>query len=58
MNEAYFKVLNIIKNAPFITIESGSVKNLINNFNNMYNNKELSKSLNTIYKEKLKQYQL
>tara|TARA_B110000503_G_scaffold141211_1_gene234024 strand:- start:1272 stop:1448 length:177 start_codon:yes stop_codon:yes gene_type:complete len=58
MNEAYFKVLNIIKNAPFLVIANGSVKNLINNFTNMYNDKELTKSLNTIYNKKLKEYQL
>ena len=58
MNEAYFKVLNIIKNAHYLAIEGGAIKNLINNFNNMYNNKELSESLDKIYKEKLKEYQL
>ena len=58
MNEAYFKVLNTIKTAQYSTIENGSVKNLINNFTNMYNDRELIESLNKIYNEKLKEYQL
>ena len=58
MNEAYFKVLTTIQTAHFVAIENGSVKNLINNFTNMYNDKELTTSLNTIYNKKLKEYQL
>lgn len=58
MNEAYEKVLETIKTSQYIAIENGSVKNLINNFTNMYNDKGLTKSLNKIYKQKLKEYQL
>jgi hypothetical protein len=58
MMDAYDKIINIIKDAHFLSIEGGSIKNLINNFNNMYNNKELTESLNKIYNEKLKEYQL
>ena len=58
MIEAYDKIINIIKDAHFLAVEGGSIENLINNFNNMYSNKELTESLNKIYNEKLKEYQL
>jgi len=58
MNEAYLKVVNTILSANKISLEAGSVKNLINNFTNMYNDKQLDESLNEIYNEKLKEYQL
>lgn len=58
MKKAYNKLVKIINSSQFIAIESGSVENLINNFNNMYNNKELTESLNEIYKQKLEEYQL
>jgi type V secretory pathway adhesin AidA len=58
MNEAYTKVLETIKTAQYIAIQNGTVKNLINNFTNMYNDKGLTKSLNKVYRQKLKEYQL
>jgi hypothetical protein len=58
MNEAYNKVLETIKTAQYSAMANGSVKNLINNFTNMYNDMELTESLNKIYTKKLKEYQL
>jgi hypothetical protein len=58
MNEAYFKVVNTIKTAQYAAMANGSVKALINNFSNMYDDKDLIESLDTIYNEKLKEYQL
>jgi hypothetical protein len=58
MNEAYFKVVNTIKTAQYSAMANGSVKKLINNFINMYNDKALIESLDNIYNEKLKEYQL
>ena len=58
MNEAYNKVLETIKTAQYAAMANGSVKNLINNFSNMYDDKDLIESLDTIYNEKLKEYQL
>ena len=58
MNEAYLKVVNTILSASIISLEAGSVKNLINNFTNMYNDTHSTECLNIIYNQKLKEYEL
>ena len=54
MITAYTKVWNTIKTAQYVHLINGSVLNLINNFNKMYNYKVRYAELMEDYNSKLK----
>lgn len=54
MITAYTKVWNTIKTAQYVHLINGSVLNLINNFNKMYNDKVRYAELMEDYNTKLK----
>ena len=54
MITAYTKVWNTIKTAQYVHLINGSVLNLINNFNKMYNDKVRYAELMEDYNSKLK----
>mgnify|MGYP000338230721 FL=1 len=51
---AYTKVWNTIRTAQYIHLINGSVLNLINNFNKMYNDEVRYRELMEDYNSKLK----
>tara|TARA_B110000902_G_scaffold133950_1_gene155362 strand:+ start:857 stop:1033 length:177 start_codon:yes stop_codon:yes gene_type:complete len=54
MITAYTKVWNTIRSAGYIHLTNGSVLNLINNYNKMYNDEDRYNELMSDYKFKLK----
>jgi|TARA_B110000285_G_scaffold19892_1_gene19322 uncharacterized protein YktA (UPF0223 family) len=54
MITAYTKVWNTIKTAQYVHLINGSVLNLINNFNKMYNDEVRYGELMEDYRAKLK----
>jgi len=54
MITAYTKVWNTIRTAQYVHLINGSVLNLINNFNKMYNDEVRYGELMSDYKAKLK----
>ena len=54
MITAYTKVWNTIRTAQYIHLINGSVLNLINNFNKMYNDEVRYRELMEDYNSKLK----
>jgi hypothetical protein len=54
MIESYMKVVRTIQSAHYQHMTNGSVINLINNFDNMYNNNRHYSDLMSMYNEKLK----
>ena len=54
MITAYTKVWNTIRTAQYVHLINGSVLNLINNFNKMYNDKVRYAELMEDYNTKLK----
>ena len=55
--EAYMKVYKSIKSADYIHLKNGSVMNLINNFNNIYNSETRYKELIFDFDQKLKMFE-
>lgn len=53
MITAYTKVWNTIRSAGYIHLTNGSVLNLINNYNNMYNDEARYNELMSDYNNKL-----
>ena len=53
MITAYTKVWNTIRSAGYIHLTNGSVLNLINNYNNMYNDKARYNELMSDYNQRL-----
>lgn len=51
--DAFWKVIKTIESAHYIHMTNGSVRNMINNFNNMYNSSEMLHQLEIAYKHKL-----
>ena len=56
MITAYTKVWNTIRTAQYVHLINGSVLNLINNFNKMYNDEVRYIELIEDYNSKLKNY--
>jgi len=54
MITAYTKVWNTIRTAQYVHLINGSVLNLINNFNKMYNDEVRYRELMEDYNSKLK----
>jgi len=50
---AFWKVINTIESANYEHMTNGSVKNMINNFDNMYNSSEMLQHLLIAYNQKL-----
>ena len=57
MIEAYMKVYKSIQSAEYVHMKNGSVMNLINNFNNIYNSKARYEELIFDFKQKLKMFE-
>lgn len=54
----YWKIFRTIESARFLDFQSGSVKNLLNNYKLLFGKTEEYKSLKGQYKEKLKKIDL
>lgn len=57
MMEAYMKVYKSIQSAEYIHMKNGSILNLINNFNNIYNSEARYKELIFDFDQKLKMFE-
>ena len=57
MMEAYMKVYKSIQSSEYIHMKNGSILNLINNFNNIYNSEARYKELIFDYNQKLKMFE-
>ena len=55
MIKAYMKVVKTIQSAHYLHMTNGSVINLINNFDNMYNRSSEHNDLLAMYNNKLKE---
>ena len=57
MIETYMKVVKTIESADYQHMTNGSVMNLINNFNNIYNSEARCKELIFDFNQKLKMFE-